>query len=537
MNKKNYLVGLYILILPVLLFLDTANLRQINNKTIIFILISILIIFFLILILIKIYSLVFKAKVNDNIFPGLCFVFYLQFYYSEIKQVYGYNFWHINEGNSEFGLNLPNPGYIILILLILLSILTVILWSKYSKILNRFSIIFSVLVTLIFIYNFYIYTITGTDNKIISIETNNKSNNTNNNKSFNNIYYIIFDAMMPLEDFAKVATHSKKYENFNSNNIINKFDKNFKYIKGSVSNYNNTKVSMSSIFTNNYYLDNKSFKFKTYNNFYPYFLYDQKKMNQLDLIKLLKKNKIDFILFSNHDYPCKNVVGIVCGSSSNIETNIINEIKIFYAKTPIITTLNKLTSSLEKNIPSDDLLKYIKNNKKKNSFFFIHNKIPNMSPGQYNTECIITGKIYTYAETYHCAIKKIIEITHAISKYDKDALVLITADHGAHSSFLTSSDKLYDNTIMNHLETSTYYYDPRIFTLIKFPKKCFNTAPENFDTLNIIRFLLNCNYSEKLNYLPYYFYRTYSEDSKNFGKLVDGTKDVKKYLNKLKQIN
>ena len=78
MNKKNYLLGLYILILPVLLFLDTANLRQINNKTIIFILISILIIFFLILILIKIYSLVFKAKVNDNIFPGLCFVFYLR---------------------------------------------------------------------------------------------------------------------------------------------------------------------------------------------------------------------------------------------------------------------------------------------------------------------------------------------------------------------------------------------------------------------------------------------------------------------------
>ena len=64
MNKKNYLVGLYILILPVLLFLDTANLRQINNKTIIFILISILIIFFLILILIKIYSLIFKVKVN-----------------------------------------------------------------------------------------------------------------------------------------------------------------------------------------------------------------------------------------------------------------------------------------------------------------------------------------------------------------------------------------------------------------------------------------------------------------------------------------
>ena len=88
---------------------------------------------------------------------------------------------------------------------------------------------------------------------------------------------------------------------------------------------------------------------------------------------------------------------------------------------------------------------------------------------------------------------------------------------------------------MDKLETSNYYYDPRIFTLIKFPKKCSNISPELFHTLNIIRYLLNCGYSEKLSYLPYFFYRTYSEGSVNFGNLVDGTKDVKKYLNKLKQ--
>jgi hypothetical protein len=294
---------------------------------------------------------------------------------------------------------------------------------------------------------------------------------------------------------------------------------------------------MSSIFINKYFIDDKSFGFKNYNNFYPYFLYSEKKIKQLSLLNILKKNKIDFIWFSNHDYPCKNVVGIICGSSSNIETDILNEVKVFYAKTPIITTLNKLTLSLEKNIPSDDLLKYIKNNKKKNSFFFIHNKIPNMAPGQYDPNCNKTGKKYTYKETYHCAVKKIIELTHVISKYDKDAIVLITADHGAHSSFFAISDKPEETTIINTLETSNYYYDPRVFALIKFPKKCSNRTPEIFDTLNIIRFLLNCNYSEKLNYLPYHFYRTYSEDSENFGKLVDGTKDVKKYLNKLKQFN
>ena len=77
--------------------------------------------------------------------------------------------------------------------------------------------------------------------------------------------------MMPLEEFAK------KYENFNINNIINQFDQNFKYIKGSVSNYNNTRLSMSSIFINKYFIDDKSLRFKNYNNFYPYFFYNKKK--------------------------------------------------------------------------------------------------------------------------------------------------------------------------------------------------------------------------------------------------------------------
>ena len=67
MNKKNYLLGLYILILPVLLFLNTSNLRQVNIKSIIFILISILIIFFLIITLYKIYSKIFNVKINDKI--------------------------------------------------------------------------------------------------------------------------------------------------------------------------------------------------------------------------------------------------------------------------------------------------------------------------------------------------------------------------------------------------------------------------------------------------------------------------------------
>ena len=512
MNKKNYLLGLYILILPVLLFLNTSNLRQVNIKSIIFILISILIIFFLIITLYKIYSKIFNVKVNDKIFPGLCFIFYLQFFYSEIKEVYK--------------TNLLGSGYISLIFLSIISILTIILWSKYFKFLNRFSMMFSVILTLFFIYNFYIYSSISSNNKIYNIKKENELSSVNKNQSFNNVYFILFDAMMPIEEFVK-------HENLNVENVIAGFDQSYKYIKGSISNYDNTRLSLTSTFTNSYFLDDKSSKFKNYDNFYPYFLYNKKKTNQLSLIRLLKKNKVDFIWFGNHLFPCRSVIGIICVTSSSIETNLVNEVKIFYAKTPIITILDRLTRPLIKRIPSDDMLEYIKNNKKKNNFFFIHNMLPN-GPHLHHANCNKSEKKLTYNDSYKCSLKKIKEITHTISKYDKEAIVLITADHGANSEFL------YENTLgMSKLseinDPTITFYDPRIFTLIKFPKECSNKTPDIFHSLNNIRYLLNCSYSEKLSYLPYYFYRSYSAKTPNFGKLVDHTKYVQKYLSKLKQ--
>ena len=278
--------------------------------------------------------------------------------------------------------NLLTSGYISLIFLSIISILTIILWSKYFKFLNRFSMILSVILTLFFIYNFYIYSSISSNNKIYNIKKENELSSVNKNQSFNNVYFILFDAMMPIEEFVK-------HENLNVENVIAGFDQSYKYIKGSISNYDNTRLSLTSTFTNSYFLDDKSSKFKNYDNFYPYFLYNKKKTNQLSLIRLLKKNKVDFIWFGNHLFPCRSVIGIICGTSSSIETNLVNEVKIFYAKTPIITILDRLTRPLIKRIPSDDMLEYIKNNKKKNNFFFIHNMLPN-GPHLHYANCNIS---------------------------------------------------------------------------------------------------------------------------------------------------
>ena len=521
MNIKNYFLGFYILILPLFLFLNVGNLRQISGKSVVFILFSILIIFVFIFFLKKIYYNLFKLKSNNNIFPGLCFAFYLQFYYSEIKM-------------TEIG-NLTNSGYKITIFLILLSFFIIFLWSRYSRFLNKFSLIFSIFITLTFFYNFYIFSTVDTGKKeIIQIKKKNMLDKINTNKSFNNVYFIIFDGMMPLESFKNDLIHNYspydaslllKKSDLDIDNIVKKYNKDsFKYIKNSFSNYNISGISMASIFNNDYFLDDKSEKFKNYKNFYPSIFYDANKTKKLNLLNILKKNKVKFVWGSNSHMPCKNILGIICESKSKVETDILNEIKSFYAKTPIIGILDNLTKSLRQEIPSDNFLNHIRNNKDKNNFFFIHNIIPN-GVALYDENCNEEEKKnlthMRYSHKYLCSIKKINEITSLISKHDKDSVVVITADHGVSTAKLKNRSKLTS-------DIGGPNYDPRIFTLIKFPKRCSKIAPEFYDTLSLVRYTLNCAYSEKFDYLPYYFFRTYPENHKNFGSLINSTKDVQK---------
>ena len=57
---------------------------------------------------------------------------------------------------------------------------------------------------------------------------------------------------MPLETFKKNTIFKDKFY-FNINDTINQFNDDFEYIEGSVSNYSNTKLSISSIFHNKYF--------------------------------------------------------------------------------------------------------------------------------------------------------------------------------------------------------------------------------------------------------------------------------------------
>ena len=147
------------------------------------------------------------------------------------------------------------------------------MWSRYSEFLNKFSLIFSVFITFTFIYNFYIFSKINLNRaEITPIKKNYISNQVNKNKSFNNIYFIIFDGMMPLETFKNNLIKNYniydqslmlKKTDLDIDNIVKQFNQDsFKYIKNSFSNYNSSGISIASIFYNDYFINDKSKKFK-----------------------------------------------------------------------------------------------------------------------------------------------------------------------------------------------------------------------------------------------------------------------------------
>ena len=111
--------------------------------------------------------------------------------------------------------------------------------------------------------------------------------------------------MMPLETFKNNLIKNYniydqslmlKKTDLDIDNIVKQFNQDsFKYIKNSFSNYNSSGISIASIFYNDYFINDKSKKFKNYKDFYPAIFYDKNKAEKLNLLNILKINKIKFI--------------------------------------------------------------------------------------------------------------------------------------------------------------------------------------------------------------------------------------------------
>lgn len=508
-NRKSFFFNIFLFVNPFLIFFN-QNIGKFNSdKTFIFFQIAII---FLIIIATVAYLLfLIGRKFNNNTFGEyfkyLLILNFFMFFHSDVKMLFP---------NGRFGSEYS------LILLLILSITFIINFDK-RKILTRI-LFFFVLINFFYYFLSIIYNFEKSDivKKKFGIEYE-----IDTSSQEENIYLIINDEATSLELFEKY------YKDFDKKKLINNFQQyGYEYVKGSRSSYNQTELTFTAMLYLDYFLDENSKKYKNIKNFYPQNL--KYNYEQMPLIKLLNGIGYKFYFIGNTRGNCETYVKKNCLIRSDKFIDLFQEhekiLEVFLIRSPYMAIYNKVSEKIRRffDIPlynnnylnNDAIDKFINNidleNYPKKSFFLIHNLYPH-SPYIYNKDCsqkniektvistLNTNKAEIgtgYYDNYICSMKKTLEFIKFLEKHDKQAIVIIQADHGKYFSKKNKSEKL------------------EIFNLVKKSNYCTNKISNEIDNVNAVRYLIDCATKLKINLLrKKTFWGPYIQSDKNWGKL------------------
>ena len=360
--------------------------------------------------------------------------------------------------------------------------------------------------------------------EIKNIDLNYKVENIENNK---NIYLIINDEATSLELF-------EKYYNFQiKNEFLKELEKyNYEYVSNSKSSYNQTELTLTSIFYLDYFINHKSKKYKNTKNFYPQNLridYDN-----MPLIKLLNSINYKFYFIGNTRGDCETFVKRNCIVNKKKNSTSYNQhksiLEVFLLRSPYIPIYAKIKERIRRTLKipmyknnyneNDAITKFITNidtlKYPKNSFFLIHNLYPH-APHIYNKDCSqkkIQREIITtyntnkvdisrgYFENYLCSLKKTLQFIKYLEQNDKDAIVIFQGDHGKYFKKDNKVEKM------------------EIFNLVKKSSTCNNEISSEIDNVNAVRYLIDCATKIKINLKEKEsFWGPYRQTDKRWGKL------------------
>ncbi len=473
-------------------------------------------------------SFIIFLKYKRNFFQILFFsglLSYILFSYDKIKFLISFLFIKLEQFTFEGELSL-------IICFILIGVVGLIFIRKKSSILN----LISIYIFIIFFINLLGIIIGEINNKkpsdrysFFSEEeyfTSKELEEIKSKKNNRNIYYIIPDGAITLEEYNRIYS-----SDINTDRIVNEFKKqNFYYIKNVISSYTGTGLVLSQIFNLNYFL-NEVNSIPAPNSLYPEILGRYK---ETPLGKILEKINYKFYWVGNSIINCTYYNTELCLSSDkkiqkffvsiipNIRNDIITNYVLynFLQKTPFFDITNKVFSLIKGEysvkeiayVENDAINKFIKvsQNQKfdnqKNRFVFIHSLMPHgfalsrYDAVVYNPDCSLKkskpkkdfgmlsenlkddGGIFVgYKTNYLCMLKRINEFVNHINLNDPNALVIFQADHGLQKKGVVNSQE--------------------IFTLAKVPKECEDYLTRKVDNVNGIRLLLSCATNQKVKLL------------------------------------
>jgi len=365
----------------------------------------------------------------------------------------------------------------------------------------------------IFLFINLIYFSSGQINFIIHffdkkdiVEFKNKSIEINKSNQGINIYYVVMDGLTSLE---RLRTDFKISTQETENTLI----KNGFFIsKNAKSSYNITHLTLASIFSLDYLVNENSNRYIGRHNFFPNNLHYP---SDLPLFVELKKSGYKFTYVGNKWNGCvKNeLVNCIDGVGVPTKFYLLELMKsyslvTFFNKTPIWHLISNISEKYEleykeykKNkivsMNDNDAIKTVLNilnagevRFAKNNFFFVHHLNPH--PPALNEDCSASSSSgyleWTedgYRKSSKCALLRIQELIEAIERADPNAMVIIQGDHGPSIK--------YDWDIKpSNLNKSQLDERFSIFNAIKPPKFCSPKYSDSLGNVETIRLVIDC---------------------------------------------
>ena len=523
---NSYVLGIGFILIPFFNFLSVTNLSQLITVQLIYSSLSlipfVLVAFILSWGVSKIVRRGIEFKANA-LFPLICTGFYLQFFYSPLAVVF-----------LEF-FKFSTTGYedeicksLALLLLVSSWLAVIILGLKYSKFMNRVLTVFVGLVLVVTIVPSLQYLITKSAERNVTAEvsiaaidtaeldsyTTSSQNTVKSsvaNKPYTNIYFVIMDAMISLENASNLDIVERERE------LIRLKKLGLTYVEKTLSSYTATRLTLASIMQLDYFITPTSGSYFTDNDiFFRQLMYAERNNvrpeSSLPIFYALKKANALFIWQGSWTLHCYRSKSFRCSYefSKNFDPiafkvrDYLNWTLPFYAPSTVGQALLRILRSgiFEEQIGAGGVgrtlipfMNFLDGiiNLDQPTFTFVHHIAPhpqvrNDPPYEVTETCDrvkqrFAQELLGYGASYRCALKEIEQFLKKVNAIDPGAIVILQGDHG------------WDDFAPIELsKTEKISYRANIFNAIKAPESCFNRYGIPQSTVNSIRFALNCAY-------------------------------------------
>ena len=351
-NKSEIVIILGFIFLPIILHLNTINIKQYEITNIL------QLVFFQILIssLIIIVSFFIKLIIKKVEFYGFLIcnfstIFFL-FYYKKINS--------IQMINSLQSINSYLDNIFTILIFLVYYVLIFVFFKKFYQFTKFFFIFF-----LFFNFILGVYNMNFLDNFTLNKAKNNISQNHINLDNLENlqsikptdVYLIVLDGMMSLDKAEKLEIIESK------NFLLNQLRKNgYAYNHFYKSNYPVTYASIQSLLYGDFPITDETDIYTNRLNFYPYNMNDKKNF----FYQIIHKLNINFFWIGNKWGLCKGLKSNECfynySSSKNFLSELIFNTELFYIDSLFSYFFNYLNKDII--VTAFDFLRYEKFQKK-----------------------------------------------------------------------------------------------------------------------------------------------------------------------------